>query len=359
VDLSKLFAGLVLFLGLFVATTAVAGNEAKAKSQAHEHFAAGLAHVDDPAGPKYEDAYREFKTAYAQYQSHEIAVNIGYCAFYLERDAEAIEMYELYLAKATARDIPKKKREQMMKDIQSLRAGLVKVSLRVTPAYATLIDERFPSKGATIVNRYPIENGVAELGIHPGNHRFTLTAEGHEAQSWDFEAEPASSHAHEFKLILAHGDESTGGKAGAHSDGTVHAAGEDAGSPRDGSASSQTRRGTSPMVYVGAIATGVFAVGAVSMGLVANSKKSDFEAANDGTQFEKANGLRSDAKTFALVSDICLGAALVSAGATVYLMFAGGSQPSERARSARERIAWKFAPAVGPQHAGLALSGKF
>ena len=186
---------------LLIAHTAIAGGETKATPKAKEHFQAGLAHVDDPAGPKYEEAYREFKAAYAESPAYDIAVNVGYCAFFLERDAEALEMYELFLSNATERDISKKKRAQMEKDILSLRAGLVKVKVDVAPPNAVLTDERFASKGANVVNRYPIQNGVAKLGIHPGSHKFTVTADGYAPQSWEFEGGPGSSLVHDFKLV--------------------------------------------------------------------------------------------------------------------------------------------------------------
>jgi hypothetical protein len=355
--LSKLLRGFVLLFGLFVVTTTAFGEELKATPKAREHFNAGLAHVDDPAGPKYEEAYREFKAAYAETPSYEIALNVGYCAFFLERDAEALEMYELYLSKADTKEIPKKKRIQMDKDIQSLRSGLVKVELKVTPSKATVVDERFPSKGANIVNRYPIENGVAQLGIHAGAHRFTITSEGYQPQSWEFEAQPASTHAHEFKLVAVDADKPVGEKVATAAGPSAPAvqSGATAGSSLDGTASEQTKRRTSPMVYVGAIVTGVFAAGAIGTGLVAKSKKSDFEAANDGTQYSTAEGLRSDAKTFALVSDICLGAAVLSAGVTTYFIFAGGSSAAAPASKAQ----WKLAPAIGSRQAGLAVTGTF
>ena len=108
------------------------------------------------------------------------------------------------------------------------------------------------------------------------------------------------------------------------------------------------------MFYIGAVASGVFAVGTVGMGLLTNSKKRDFEAANDGTQYSKAEGLRSDVKTFALISDICLGAAIVSAGATAYFYFAGGS-PS----AAPSKSGLRLTPVVGKSDAALAVQGTF
>lgn len=354
-QLLERLAGCLLLVGLLVATTTASAERLKASPKARQHFQAGLAHVDDPAGPKYEEAYREFKAAYADTPSYEIALNVGYCAFFLERDAEALEMYELYLSQAEPSEIPKKKRAQMDKDIQSLRSGLVKVQLKVTPSQATLIDERFPSKGPNIVNRYPIASGVADLGIHPGTHKFTITAEGYLPQSWEFDAQPASTHAHEFKLVSSAADKSASDSTGNAAVSTVDKAIDRAVAPADGSATTQAKQGISPLVYVGAVATGVFTAGAIGMGLAARSKKSDFEAANDGNQYSKAEDLRSSVKTFALVSDICLGAAVLSAGVTTYFIIAGGKSASVPVRKARLNLA----PDVGSRHAGLALIGSF
>jgi hypothetical protein len=337
--LRRFIAFCVCWVCWCVAITASAESRVKASSKAKEHFAAGLAHVDDPAGPQYEEAYREFKAAYAETPSYEIAVNVGYCAFFLERDEEAIAMYELFLSKATERDIPPKKRAQMLKDVQALRAGLVRVSVKTVPARANIVDERYGARGNLVVNRYSVENGEVRLGIHPGHHKLTLTAEGYAAKSWEFEAEPASEHRHEFVLATdaaavtngagvrdttarplgassaapdahdahdAH-DASAPGTPGANANGPDAAV----------TATSQPKR-LSTGFYVGAAATGAFTLGAIASGLVAVSKKHHFESMNDGSQPDEAQSAKDTMRNWALVSDVCTGAAVVSAAATLY-----------------------------------------
>lgn len=335
------FLGALLF---FSAATAVCQQAPKISETAKEHFRAGLAHLDDPSGSKYEDAYRAFKAAYAESPSPDIAVNVGYCAFFLERDQEALEMYELFLAHATERDLPKKKRAQMEKDVQSLRTGLVRVQITVKSGAAVLVDERLPAKGDKIVNRYPIEHGQLSVGIHPGTHKFTLSADGFEPQSWEFDAPPGSSQSHEFVLSQLGGEKpaaSPAQKTGPN--------------PNDVPASTQTKK-THTMVYVGAIAAGAFAVGAVGMGLVANAKNNDFEQANDGTRPDEARSLRSEMRTFSIVTDVCIGAAAVSTGVALYFLFTGASTPPATPAA---QNGWKLMPYADTSRAGVAVTGKF
>jgi hypothetical protein len=62
--------------------------------EARMHFAAGVALLQDPKAPRYEEAYREFKAAYAAAPSYEILGNLGLRGMKIERDAEAINAYE-------------------------------------------------------------------------------------------------------------------------------------------------------------------------------------------------------------------------------------------------------------------------
>lgn len=44
---------------------------------ARKHFQSGLAYLEEPTGARYEDAYLEFHTAYADSPSYKILNNIG------------------------------------------------------------------------------------------------------------------------------------------------------------------------------------------------------------------------------------------------------------------------------------------
>lgn len=136
----------VPFLFLLYATSALAQNDVTITENSRKHFRAGVAYIDDPSGPKYEEAYREFHIAYADSPTYRILTNLGLCALNLERDGEAIDAYEKFLASATPNDIPKDKRALMERDIATLKASLVRLSLSSTPARVNLTDERITAE---------------------------------------------------------------------------------------------------------------------------------------------------------------------------------------------------------------------
>lgn len=160
---------------------------------ARTHFNAGVNFMQDPAGAQYEEAYREFKAAYAASPSWKILGNLGLCAMKLERDSEAIAAFETYL-KEGGDQIDPSERDQMQKDTQTLKTGLVMVTVGTTPAGATIVDERTPVTGSAVVNRYdPAANGTLQIGIHPGHHKITAQLEGYTPATWEFDAPPGST----------------------------------------------------------------------------------------------------------------------------------------------------------------------
>ena len=103
-------------------------------------------------------------------------------------------------------------------------------------------------------------------------------------------------------------------------------------------------------VWIGVAATGVFAIGAGVTGTMALGKTSEYEKAN-GQDPVKAKGLHDDIKTMNLVTDVLIGAAVVSAGITTYLFIK---------RPERETgVELRLAPRVGMQESGLSLQGSF
>src|SRR5215475_8192222 len=105
----------------------IAGHAAAADApitpEARTHFAAGVNLLRDPDGARYEEAYREFKAAYAASPSAKILGNLGLCAMKLERDGEAIEAYSSYLAHAADVDLDPVEAKQVGTDLQTLKSG--------------------------------------------------------------------------------------------------------------------------------------------------------------------------------------------------------------------------------------------
>jgi len=115
----------------------------EALQNARLHFVAGVNLLRDPAKPRYEEAYREFKTAYALSPAAQILGNLGLCAMMLERDSEAIQAYEDYL-KGMLEVAPSEK-EQIECDLQTLKLGLVRVAFTSNVPETTIIDKRVPT----------------------------------------------------------------------------------------------------------------------------------------------------------------------------------------------------------------------
>jgi hypothetical protein len=317
--------GWILVAATFAAPALAA--DAPITDEARTHFAAGVNLLRDPDGARYEEAYREFKTAYASSPSYKILGNLGLCAMKLERDGEAIEAYTNYLAHSSELDPMEAK--QVSTDLQTLRAGVVKLNVVIEPAGAMINDVRVPVRGERIANQYGPVSGALPIGVRAGHHVMTIRAAGMEDAVWEFDAPPGAADTKRFSLR----------KAGI----------ADAAQPAKEVA--QAGRPVPSGVYVGLAATGALAIGGVVTGLMASGKRSDFNTKNDGLHVEDANDLRDQGKTLNLVTDLLFGGAIVSATITSIVYF---SRPS--ASSASIAVP---AVALGKDGGTLVLRGTF
>ena len=188
-------------LGLLLGTFAVGRARADATEEARQHFKAGVRHLQDPDGVRYEDAYREFRAAYAASPNPKILGNVGYCAMKLERDGEAIAAYARYLAETT--DVDLEERDQVSKDLMTMRSGLVRVTVHAEPGVTlTVIDTRTPVTGTAIANAYGPVNGGLEIGVRPGHHVLRArTQNGDEPKPWEIDAAPGAKLDHTFVVV--------------------------------------------------------------------------------------------------------------------------------------------------------------
>jgi hypothetical protein len=278
--------------------------------QAKSHFSAGVALLQDPEGEKVEEAYRQFKTAYDISGSPKILGNMGFCAMRLERDGEAIDAYSRYLREVS--DIDPEERAQIVRDLQTLTVGIVRVSLSTEPEGALILDERIPVRGARVTNAYGPSKGKLEIGIRPGHHVFTAKLPGREVATWEFEAYAGSREEHAFLL----------------KEPPKPVVAEAAPSMRE-----ERPSYTGPILV--ASAGGAMLVAGAITGMIALSKTSDIEerCPNDVCPrgFDLDND-RSSARTFVGVTDILLllGAATV-AGGLYWAYRVSGSAPSPKA----------------------------
>jgi hypothetical protein len=299
---------------------------------ARKHFSAGVACLQDPDGARYEDAYREFKAAYAESPSWKILGNIGLTSMKLERDGEAVDAYREYLRQG-GKEIDADERAQVQRDYDTLIAGLVSVTLESMPAGASISDERIPVRGDRVLNQYGTLAAPLKVGIRAGHHRVTATLSGYSDQVWEFEAKPGETVSHTFQL------QSTAVAAAPPPPAPVVTTPEPVVPVR-------TSRPVPTGVYVGAAATGALAIGGVITGVLALSKHSDYEKANDGSDPARAKDLRDSGRTLNLVTDVLLGGAVVGAAITSVLFFGRPSVES----AANTRMLY---PVASPRGGGV------
>ena len=321
----------IVVAGVLLSAHLAHAQEAEINDRARAHFQAGVNFLQDPDGARYEEAYREFSAAYRASPSWKILGNLGIAAMKLERDGEAIAAFEKYLSGGGSALAPDE-REQFERDLNTLKAGVVRITLDLSQPAATVVDERQPVTGPAIRNSYQSDGMKLELGVRAGHHKITAKLAGYEDATVELEAISGEPIARTLTLSPP--------KAGA--------AGAVGSSP-----SSATDRPTPTGVYVGLVATGAFALGAGVVGGMALGKRSDFDGANDGSDGANAKDLSDSTETLNLVTDVLIGAAVVSAGVTTYLYL---SRPKVEAPTS----GWiRFQPQVGLNSGSLQLAGAF
>lgn len=283
---------------------------ADATDVAREHFKAGVRHLQDPDGARYEDAYREFRAAYATTPSPKILGNIGLCAMKLERDGEAIDAYTRYLAEVP--DVDAEERDQITKDLQAMKSGVVRVTLAFKGAGAvTFVDTRTPTTGIPVVNVYGPVSGETSIGVRPGRHRIEArAANGDQAAAWELDAAPGSQAQHLFVVAPKEVPQSV--KTPVHlEDPPSHVA---------------------PWTLT--IAGGAMLVGGAVTGAIAMSKYQKLESRCPDSTCPTNSGLDADRdsiKRYTRATDILLiGGGVVAATGIVWLIATPSARPTDK-----------------------------
>lgn len=318
----------VLGIGVFLACSLASGlafADVEITPKAREYFKAGVSYLKDPDGARYEEAYQAFKAAYAESPSWKILGNLGIAAMKLERDKEAIDAFERYL-KEGGTELDETERSQFQRDLDTLRTGVVKVTISATPGNATLVDEHLKSSG-TVTNRYDVTDGKVELGLRAGRHRITAKVAGYEEGKWEVDLAPGSTVDHSFEPKQESASGAPDPNSGTGTKGPVGDGGP-----------TRTERPIPGTVWVGVAATGALLVGATITGIIASGKKSDFNDKNDGSDPDAADKLKNDGQKMNLITDVLLGGAVVAGAVTTILFLNRPEVPAEKEASHSRRI---------------------
>ena len=341
-------SGLVLAAVILCLSSWARAEDAPVPEEARSHFKVGLEYLNDPAGPRYEDALREFSAAHAAAPSSwKTLNNIGLCALNLERDQEAVDAYEQALALAgSAAD--SEWRDSVQRDIATLKAGLVRVTIRVQPASAMLLDERLPTSGKSVLNRYTSPTGLFELGIHAGHHRISAILGGR-TDVWEFDAKGGAALSHAFRLEP--------GQPAGSAQGQAPTSGVPVPVPAttERPSTAPSERHPRASVYVGLIATGALAAGAGVAGVLAVGKHAEFNEKNGHAPISQTDDTKQSGKQLAVVTDVLILAAILAAAGTSYLYFSQPKEPPNPSQIASVAVR----PSVGPGSGWVTVSGRF
>jgi hypothetical protein len=298
--------------------------------EARIHFAAGVALLRDPKAPRYDEAYREFKTAYAAAPSYKILGNLALCAMKVERDGEAIQAYELYLKEAGF-ELTSEEREQIERDILTLKTGNAKVTVSSDPPGATIQDVRLPNQGDEIRNSYGDVLTPLTLAVRHGHHVMRAHLSGYDDQEWEFDAMGDAMSPHVFAMQRP--------------------------APVRVDTLPQRERPLPLAAFItGGVAVALAAGGAV-VGALALKKHSDFNSLNTGADPEGAQAARTDGERLNVVTDVLFGGALIAAGITTVLVL---TRPTlERKGGAAPPPALAILPSGGAHWAGASASLHF
>jgi hypothetical protein len=309
------FAIMVLALAGPLSAEGIARADDATSSEARVHFRAGLNLLQDPAGPRYEEAYVEFKRAYALVGAHKILANIALCAMKLERDAEAIDAFSRYLsaAEAAGETIDPEERQQIERDLTTLKAGMAQVTVESRPDGATIRDTRIVAHGPPTTNIYGPLHGRTTLGLRRGYHVVEARFPDGRSAAWQIEANGGEAH-----IFEAPPPEGRGAPTRV----------VDATAPVE-------ERPVPRRVWISAAATLALGAGAAVTGLLAVDAKTRFDESNDGNNVGRAEDLRSSGQTLNLVSDVLLVATVLAGGVTAYLYL---SRPILRRSTAGIRV---------------------
>jgi hypothetical protein len=306
-------AAAALFAG--AAPDAVAGPA----EDGQQALRAGVALLQDPGGPKYDEAIPLLRQAYELTKSWRILGNLGLCLTKLERIGEAAAIYQRFLADGGS-EIDQAERAQIEREIASIRQQAATMALTVSAQKPLRIrDERVKPNGQRVVNTYDAPETNIVLDVMPGEHVF-FALQGSKEPRWAIALQPGQKVSHEF-------------------------------GPADAGESELPTRSSTPIIVAGTITAGLAAATAIT-GVMALRKRDDFDAINGrpGHGEQELLAAHDEADHLGLISSMLFGTALVSAGITTWLVL----RPTKPASGA----IGSASPWVGPNAFGLSIRGQ-
>jgi hypothetical protein len=325
---------------------------AAAQTEAASRFKKGIELFKDG---DYQAALIELRRANELAPNYNVLYNIGQVYFQLQDYPNALHSLERYLQEG-GKNVDAKRRAEVEKDIDKLKARVanLEITVNVPDAEVTIDDV---SAGKT-----PLPKAVL---VSAGRHRIVISKTGFTPITKVVEIASAELQKVPVDLVETKSTTAAPPPAVDPGKGTTPPPPVPVDTPPTTPLQDQPPPPPARSVpVVGWVVTGGLAAGAVVTGILALGASGDLKTQRtSGTATrEDLDSAKSKTQTFALVTDILTGCAVVAGGITLYFTIAGGSSASDAKPAAAPPPAGAFYKPtlnVGINPGGVSLLGTF
>lgn len=263
----------------------------------------------------FEMALVEFRRVYELIPNYRVLYNVGQTCFQLKDFACALRSFDQYLTEGGA-EVPAERRTAVTAEISSLRNLVATVQVQVDDGATLEVDE-------VVVGRAPLP---APLTLNPGRHRISASKPGFHPAMRPLVV--ASSDKATLQLTLVPIEKPA----------TPPAAPVAASAPTPVPPAAREPQGS--LLWIGWVGAGALAAGSIVSGIMAidaSGTLRDERETLPGSR-KDLDDARASLDRWSLAADILGGAALVTAGATLYFTLKQPSAQADKPASARIRL---------------------
>jgi hypothetical protein len=341
--------------------SAVASAQTAPEAEARAHFDRGVVLAN---GRAFAEAVAEFNRAYELSHSYTVLYNLGQAYIGMGHPIYALDALSRFLDEG-GQQVPAATRAQVEATMGQQRRRIATIEIRVSLPGATIWLDGVEIGKSPLPTPYRVVAGPHEIaaalpGHSPWSQRLTLA--GQEQKTVEIGLEPLRPAPVMATTTVAQAPASAATPTAPVSASPLPAT---ATVPTAPVAPDATAAATStptplrapskvPAYIVGGVGIGSLIVGAV-FGFRAISKENDSDSACPSDRCsQRGVDLHNQAKTSALVSDLTIGAGLVSVAVASYLFIRSSRTTDETPRASS---AIRLEPQLAPGFAGLSLGG--
>jgi hypothetical protein len=292
---------------------------ASAQQEAAGRFKKGLDLFKDG---DYQAALIELRRANELAPNYTVLYNIGQVYFQLQDYPNAMHSLERYLQEG-GKSIDPKRRVEVEKDVEKLKARVANLDISVNVPDADVTIDDAP------VGKAPLPTTVL---VSAGRHRIIVTKPGFGSVTRVVEIASAETQKVPIELVEAVVAPVVPDQAKAPATTPALVPVAHPVTPATEGPPVPARR----VPIVGWVVTGGLAAGAVTTGVLALGASSDLTTQRTSGTASRSDldAARSKTRTFALVTDVLTGCAVVAGGITLYFTIAGGSRSDAKPATA-------------------------